>query len=77
MSTATLGHITVDEARVPVVTTTTLVIGTGSAGYCAAERLAGFGAGDVVMIKGSNGSRMGPLVAAMRKAFASPQGATA
>ncbi len=35
------------------------------------------GAGDVVMIKGSNGSRMGPLVAAMRKAFASPQGATA
>lgn len=50
MSTATLGHITVDEARVPVVTTTTLVIGTGSAGYCAAERLAGFGAGDVVMV---------------------------
>ncbi|MFV0279571.1 MAG: UDP-N-acetylmuramoylalanyl-D-glutamyl-2,6-diaminopimelate--D-alanyl-D-alanine ligase [Rhodoblastus sp.] len=30
-------------------------------------------AGDVVMIKGSNGSRMGPLAAAMRKAFASPE----
>ena len=29
-------------------------------------------AGDVVMIKGSNGSRMGPLVAAMRKTFAAP-----
>jgi UDP-N-acetylmuramoyl-tripeptide--D-alanyl-D-alanine ligase len=34
-------------------------------------------AGDVVMIKGSNGSRMGPLVAAMRKAFASPEQAPA
>ncbi len=34
-------------------------------------------AGDVVMIKGSNGSRMGPLVAAMRKAFASPEKAPA
>jgi UDP-N-acetylmuramoyl-tripeptide--D-alanyl-D-alanine ligase len=29
-------------------------------------------AGDVVMVKGSNGSRMGPLVAAMRKAFTAP-----
>jgi UDP-N-acetylmuramoyl-tripeptide--D-alanyl-D-alanine ligase len=26
--------------------------------------------GDVVMIKGSNGSRMGPLVAALREHFA-------
>lgn len=34
-------------------------------------------AGDVVMIKGSNGSRMGPLVAAMRKAFASLETAPA
>ena len=34
-------------------------------------------AGDVVMIKGSNGSRMGPLVAAMRKTFAPPQDAVA
>lgn len=34
-------------------------------------------AGDVVMIKGSNGSRMGPLVTAMRKAFASPENAPA
>ena len=39
--------------------------------------LGALGAGDVVMIKGSNGSRMGPLVAAMRKAFASPQDVTA
>jgi UDP-N-acetylmuramoyl-tripeptide--D-alanyl-D-alanine ligase len=29
-------------------------------------------AGDVVMIKGSNGSRMGPLVAALREKFSSP-----
>ncbi|MFT4096465.1 MAG: UDP-N-acetylmuramoylalanyl-D-glutamyl-2,6-diaminopimelate--D-alanyl-D-alanine ligase [Rhodoblastus sp.] len=34
-------------------------------------------AGDVVMIKGSNGSRMGPLVAAMRNAFAPPENAPA
>ena len=34
-------------------------------------------AGDVVMIKGSNGSRMGPLVASMRKAFATPARAPA
>ena len=26
--------------------------------------------GDVVMVKGSNGSRMGPLVAALRERFA-------
>jgi UDP-N-acetylmuramoyl-tripeptide--D-alanyl-D-alanine ligase len=31
-------------------------------------------AGDVAMIKGSNGSRMGPLVAALRERFA-PAGA--
>ncbi len=30
-------------------------------------------AGDVVMVKGSNGSRMGPLVAALKQRFASPQ----
>ncbi len=29
-------------------------------------------AGDVIMIKGSNGSRMGPLVAALKKTFAAP-----
>ncbi|HMN73452.1 MAG TPA: UDP-N-acetylmuramoylalanyl-D-glutamyl-2,6-diaminopimelate--D-alanyl-D-alanine ligase [Rhodoblastus sp.] len=34
-------------------------------------------AGDVVMVKGSNASRMGPLVAAMRKAFAPPENAPA
>ncbi len=28
-------------------------------------------AGDVIMIKGSNGSRMGPLVAALRETFSS------
>lgn len=44
-----LSHLTLDGERVPVVTTTSLVIGTGSAGYNAAVRLAGFGAPDVVM----------------------------
>ena len=44
-----LDHITLDGERVPVITTTSLVIGTGSAGYNAAVRLAGFGAPDVVM----------------------------
>lgn len=33
------------------------------------------GAGDVVMVKGSNGSRMGPVVAALKRRFASPNGA--
>ena len=32
-------------------------------------------AGDVVMVKGSNGSRMGPLVAAIKSRFAAEQGA--
>lgn len=44
-----LDHITVGDQQVPVVTTTSLVIGTGSAGYNAAVRLAGFGSPDVVM----------------------------
>lgn len=48
MNTA-LDHLLIDGERIPVVTTTSLVIGTGSAGYCAAVRLAGFGAPDVVM----------------------------
>jgi UDP-N-acetylmuramoyl-tripeptide--D-alanyl-D-alanine ligase len=30
------------------------------------------GAGDLVMVKGSNGSRMGPLVAALKEKFAAP-----
>ncbi len=50
MAEPTLDHLTIGDERVPVVSTTSLVIGTGSAGYCAAERLAGFGAGDVVMV---------------------------
>lgn len=35
---------------VPVVTANTVVVGTGSAGYCAAARLVDFGQSDVVMI---------------------------
>jgi UDP-N-acetylmuramoyl-tripeptide--D-alanyl-D-alanine ligase len=33
--------------------------------------------GDVVMVKGSNGSRMGPLVAAMKEHFVAPSDSSA
>ena len=36
--------------EVPVVTANTVVVGTGSAGFCAAERLWDFGQDDVVMV---------------------------
>ncbi|MFC4553634.1 FAD-binding protein [Georgenia faecalis] len=36
--------------EVPVITANTVVVGTGSAGYCAAERLVEFGQDDVVMV---------------------------
>ncbi len=36
--------------EVPVVTANTVVVGTGSAGYCAAARLVEFGQDDVVMV---------------------------
>lgn len=36
--------------RVPVVTANTVVIGTGSAGFCAADRLWEFGQADIVMV---------------------------
>ncbi|MFV0252832.1 MAG: FAD-binding protein [Beutenbergiaceae bacterium] len=36
--------------QVPVVTANTVVVGTGSAGYCAADRLWEFGQTDVVMV---------------------------
>lgn len=50
MTAPHLTHLSLGDERVPVITTTSLVIGTGSAGFCAAERLAGFGAPDVVMV---------------------------
>ena len=42
------------------------------AGDLAGEVARALRAGDVVMVKGSNGSRMGPLVAALREHFARP-----
>lgn len=36
--------------EVPVVQVNTVVIGTGSAGYCAADRLAQFGQDDVLVV---------------------------
>src|SRR5699024_5504962 len=39
-----------DGFDVPVVAGNTVVVGAGSAGYCAAERLAGFGQEDTVVI---------------------------
>ncbi len=42
--------LTIDGRPVPVVTATTVVVGTGSAGYCAADRLWELGHEDVVMV---------------------------
>ena len=45
ISTARFG-----DEEIPVVTVTTVVVGTGAAGYCAADRLVQFGQPDVVMV---------------------------
>lgn len=50
MSTIELDHLNLETTDIPVVTTTTLVIGTGSAGYCVAERLYSWGHTDIVMV---------------------------
>lgn len=42
--------LSVGDQRIPVVTANTVVVGTGAAGYCAADRLVGFGQRDVVMV---------------------------
>ncbi len=46
----TLETLTVDGAEIPVVTANTVVVGTGAAGFCAADRLWSFGQRDVVMV---------------------------
>lgn len=43
-------ELTIDGRAVPVVTANTVVVGTGSAGFCAADRLWEFGQTDVVMV---------------------------
>ncbi|WP_179954768.1 FAD-dependent oxidoreductase [Georgenia wutianyii] len=43
-------NLRIGGREVPVVTANTVVVGTGSAGYCAAERLVEFGQDDVVMV---------------------------
>ena len=42
--------VVVDGYEVPVITANTVVVGTGAAGYCAADRLAMFGQRDVVVV---------------------------
>ncbi len=42
--------ITVDGHEIPVISTNTVVVGTGAAGYCAAARLVQFGTDDVVVV---------------------------
>lgn len=42
--------LTIDGRVVPVVTANTVVVGTGSAGYCAADRLHDLGQSDIVMV---------------------------
>lgn len=44
------GHVEVDGQLVPVVTANTVVVGTGAAGFCAADRLVMLGQRDVVMV---------------------------
>lgn len=45
-----LEHLLVGGQTVPVVTVNTVVVGTGSAGFCAADRLWEFGQQDIVMV---------------------------
>ncbi|MHB1009597.1 MAG: FAD-binding protein [Propionibacteriaceae bacterium] len=45
-----MDSIVVDGYQVPVLTANTVVVGTGSAGYCAADRLAMFGQTDVIVV---------------------------
>lgn len=45
-----MSSVTVAGRRVEIVTANTVVVGTGAAGYCAADRLAMFGMTDVVMV---------------------------
>ena len=44
------GHVLVDGQDVPVVSANTVVVGTGAAGFCAADRLVMLGQRDVVMV---------------------------
>lgn len=44
------GHVEIDGRPIPVVTANTVVVGTGAAGYCAADRLVMLGQRDVVMV---------------------------
>ncbi len=43
-------QVTVDGYEVPVLSANTVVVGTGAAGFCAADRLWMFGSRDVVMV---------------------------
>lgn len=45
-----MSAITVGEKEVPVITANTVIVGTGSAGFAAAERLWTFGCKDIVMV---------------------------
>lgn len=44
------GHVNIDGQDIPVVTANTVVVGTGAAGFCAADRLVMLGQRDVVMV---------------------------
>ncbi|WP_232547647.1 FAD-binding protein [Propioniciclava soli] len=44
------GHVAVDGQQIPVVSANTVVVGTGAAGFCAADRLVMLGQRDVVMV---------------------------
>ena len=46
------GHLSVAGQSIPIVTANTVVVGTGAAGYCAADRLVASGIGPVGLTAG-------------------------
>ena len=49
-SVLAMDTVVISRYEVPVLTANTVVVGTGSAGYCAADRLAMFGQTDVIVV---------------------------
>jgi succinate dehydrogenase/fumarate reductase flavoprotein subunit len=43
-------HVSIAGQHIPMITANTVIVGTGAAGYCAAERLIHYGQSDVVMM---------------------------
>jgi succinate dehydrogenase/fumarate reductase flavoprotein subunit len=50
MTSIDVQHVTIAGQDIPMITANTVIVGTGAAGYCAAERLVCCGQSDVVMV---------------------------